>query len=84
MNGGFGLTVKPNPAQEGGSVTIRGEPDAVVYVSVGPGKSFEKKLDGNGKVTIKVPVKGGEEFTVGDGAYPKANEVVVTVVSNGK
>lgn len=80
--GTIGITVKPNPAEEGGSVTVTGEPGEIVYVSAGKGNSVEVKLDANGQATIKVPVKANDEFTVSDGKLPKSTDIVVCVVSS--
>ena len=79
----FGLTVTPNPAPEGGTVTVKGKPNTTVYVSA-PGRSFAVKLGKNGTAKFKVPVEAGKKFTVGDGALPKAQEVVVSVVSTSR
>ena len=58
-----GIDVSPNPATEGGSVTIRGEKNGEGYIYVpGQAGSTRVKLDKNGKATVKVPVKAGKEF----------------------
>ncbi|MCA8958086.1 MAG: hypothetical protein KDC87_18565 [Planctomycetes bacterium] len=78
-----GITVEPNPAQDGGKVTIRGKPNQEVYILVpGDKEARAVKLDKDGKSTLKVPVAGGKSFTVSDLNLPRADEVLVRVVSS--
>ena len=82
MSGLQGIKVSPNPATEGGSVTVTGKPNGEVYVGY-KGKITRKKLDGKGKAVISVPGEGGEEFTVSDGGRPPSN-IIVEIVSTMK
>ncbi|MCA8957220.1 MAG: hypothetical protein KDC87_14185 [Planctomycetes bacterium] len=77
------ITVEPNPAPEGGSVTVTGPPGSKVYVNV-PGKppATTVVLDDKGKARVDVPVGGGEEFEVSDCKFPDPSEVVVDVVGS--
>ena len=77
------ISVKPNPAKEGSSVTVQGKPGQTVFVSA-PGNHSKVVLDAKGKATVRVPVDAGKQFTVGDGKWPGGEQVVVSVISNGK
>ncbi|MCA8955093.1 MAG: hypothetical protein KDC87_03410 [Planctomycetes bacterium] len=78
-----GISVEPNPAAEGGTVTVTGPPDSHVYVGHG-GKTTRVKLGRDGKAKVAVPGKGGQEFTVTDGNFPKPKSVVVEIVATGR
>ncbi|MCB9872275.1 MAG: hypothetical protein H6837_20640 [Planctomycetes bacterium] len=75
------LKVEPNPVQEGGTVTISGDKNGVVYILV-PGKAGRTKvqLDKDGKAKVVAPVRGGQEFIVSP-MTTDGKEVVVEVVS---
>ena len=66
------LEVKPNPAPEGGKVTITGPPGEKVYVAIdgSSARPREVTLDAEGKATTPVPVRGGRTFTVITGRVP--------------
>lgn len=74
------LRVEPDPAPAGGKVTIHGASGETVYVyRDGSGQEAEPvKLGPDGKVTIPVPVGGGESFTVYTDDWP-ASAVSVEV-----
>lgn len=75
-----GISVKPNPAPEGGTVTVEGPAGSDVYVGH-KGTITKVTLDKDGKAKVAVPGKGGEEFTVTDGRFPKPKSVTVDIVS---
>lgn len=86
MNGAqaSGIKVEPNPALEGGEVTIRGRKGETVFVNPPSGKQFSVRLDGNGVAKIPVPGKAGQEFLVSDSKWPKTTEVVVPIINSSK
>ena len=77
-----GIKVAPNPAMEGGKVTIRGKKGATVFINPPSGKQFSVKLDGNGIAKIPVPGKAGEEFLVSDSKWPETTEVAVPIINS--
>ena len=79
------LKVEPNPALEGGKVTITGPPGETVYVAIDGSseKPREVVLDASGKGTAPVPVRGGRTFTVITGRVPP-QAVQVEVLSPGR
>jgi hypothetical protein len=77
------FSVSPNPVKEGGTVTVKGPKNGVVYVIV-KGKKTAVKLDGNGSAKIKEPVGADKTFTVSDFHPDGAQEVEVSVVASFK
>lgn len=78
-----GIHVQPNPAPEGGSVTISVTGSGPWFVvDDRNGSIVELEINADGSVTIPVPVPGGETFTVTDLGTPTPTEAIVPVEGN--
>jgi hypothetical protein len=78
-----GIHVEPNPAQEGGTVTVTASGGGPWYVvNDRTGEINELEMNTEGTATIPVPVAGGETFTVTDFGAPIPNEALVPVTGN--
>lgn len=80
MQGGSTLLeANPNPAPEGGSVTVSGPPNSTVkWKPDGPADWVELPLGPDGDATIPVPA-GTRGITVTDGGRPRSRTVYVEV-----
>jgi hypothetical protein len=77
------FSVTPNPVREGGTVTVKGPQNGIVYVVV-KGKKTTVHLDSNGNAKIKEPVGADKTFTISDFDPKGAYEVEVSVVATLK
>jgi hypothetical protein len=65
------IVIEPNPAIEGGTVTITLPHGGPWYVSLDPsGQVTRIEPDDNNQVEIAAPGKGGQTFTVADLSDP--------------
>ena len=74
------IEVRPNPAIEGGTITIHGRKGGAVYLLVSGQDAIRLSLSANGEKTVAVPVLGEQEFVVSDLVFPFPSNVVVSVV----